>query len=214
MPDEPNEGHDRPASGSGPGSTPRFPRVPAHAWTWFQRSRPVVTEAAQRLTGRPPSPGFVEDLRAAFGGDAFVQAVVADVVADIAFRGRIPQRRPAGVSWDRGLTWWAAALAGVTPAAFEARSREPDPSQRALFERERGDADDAGEAQAVPTAGELHDRARAQTVAQAARTPERGAVAAALRDLLAQAEGGQIPASVVRQLLAHLEAAAPDLEAP
>jgi hypothetical protein len=174
----------------------------------------VVTEAAKRLTGRAPSPGFVEDLRAAFDGDAFVQAVVADVVADIAFRGRIPRRRPAGVSWDRGLTWWAAALAGVTPGAFEARSREPDPAQRALFEQERPDAGDPDEAQGVPAGDGLHDRARAQTVAQAARTPERSAVAAALRDLLAQAEGGQIPASAVRQLLAHLEAAAPDLEAP
>jgi hypothetical protein len=169
-------------------ATPRpFPRVPGYAWAWFQRSRPVLTEAAQRLTGTPPGPGFADELREAFDDDAFTRDVVIDVVAEVAFSGRAPTRRPAGVSWDRGLTWWAAALAGTTLEDFEARSTGPEPTQRPLFDVPRADA----------TAGRRSGRR--------GPTQERLALARALRELLTSAEGGQVPASVIRQLIAQLE---------
>lgn len=167
-----------------------FPRVPAHAWTWFQRSRPVVTEAAQRLTGAPPSSGFVDELAGAFDEDPFTRDVVVGVVADVAFNGRIPRRRPPGVSWDRGLTWWAAALAGTTPDEFEARSAGTASSQRPLF--------DAGEAQP-------HAAPRARSRGRRRPSAERIALARALRELLASTDGEQVPASAVRQLIAQLE---------
>src|SRR3712207_7917472 len=52
-----------------PAGEPRaeFPRVPAYAWSWLQRSRPVLAEAARRLTGGPPPPGFVDSLRERMG---------------------------------------------------------------------------------------------------------------------------------------------------
>jgi hypothetical protein len=175
----------------------RFPRVPGYAWTWLQRSRPVVQEAAERLTGRAPSPGFVDDLRAAFSRDPFTRDVVIGVVADTAFGGRVPQRRPPGASWDRGLTWWAAALAGTTPAEFEARSGAPVASQHRLFETGGGNG-----AQGDPQ--RLADAAR-EHVARREMSPERAALASALRQLLATAGSDQIPASAVRQLLAELE---------
>lgn len=169
----------------------RLPRVPGYAWAWFQRSRPVVAEAARRLTGRGPSPGFTEDLRASFGGDPFLQAVVADVVAEVAFKGRIPDRRPPGASWDRGLSWWAAALSGVSAAEFEARSSTPAPAQRDLF----GQVDQLAPPPSPPR----------RVMTRAPGSGERAALASALRDLLAQADGGQVPVAALRQLLAHLE---------
>jgi hypothetical protein len=175
-----------------------FPKVPGYAWTWFQRSRPVLTEAAERLTGQHPAPGFIDDLRAAFDGDRFTRDVVIGVVADVAFGGRAPARRPPGASWDRGLTWWAAALAGTTPAEFEAGSGSPAANQRALFDSgssDRAPADPVG----------LQARARARVAPRVARSPERAALVAALRELLAAAESDQVPASAVRQLLAQLE---------
>ncbi len=180
------------------GGAASFPRVPGYAWTWFQRSRPVVVEAARRLTGRPPSPGFVDDLRAAFSNDRFTRDVVIGVVADVAFSGRVPTRRPPGASWDRGLTWWAAALAGTTPAEFESRSGAPVPSQHRLF-------DTGATAQPQPDPAGLTERARRHAAQRLAQSPERAALAAALRELLESAESDQIPASAVRQLLAQLE---------
>jgi hypothetical protein len=179
---------------------PPFPRVPGYAWTWFQRSRPVVVEAAERLTGRPPSPGFVDDLRGAFVQDAFTRAVVIGVVADVAFGGKAPLERPPGASWDRGLTWWAAALAGTTPAEFEGRKGAPLGNQRPLFEV---GGEVAGQRQPDPTA--LQAAARTRRARLVARSPERAALAAALRELLDSAAGDQIPANAVRQLLAQLE---------
>ncbi|HEY8339943.1 MAG TPA: hypothetical protein VIK95_08755, partial [Egibacteraceae bacterium] len=82
-----------------------FPRVPAHAWAWLQRSRPVLAEIAERLTGGPPGPGFVDALRRQVDADPFVRDVVVGVIAEVAFGGRVPERRPPGASWDRGLTW-------------------------------------------------------------------------------------------------------------
>jgi hypothetical protein len=174
-----------------------FPRVPGYAWTWFQRSRPVVMEAAERLTGAPPGPGFVDDLRAAFEQDAFTRDVVIGVVADVAFGGRAPERRPPGASWDRGLTWWAAALAGTTPGEFESRAGAPAASQHRLF--------DTGGAERPPDPQRLQETARQRVAPRVARSPERAALAAALRELLATAASDQIPASAVRQLLAQLE---------
>ena len=173
-----------------PLSQPRpFPRVPAYAWAWFQRSRPVVHEAAQRLAGTAPGAGFVEGLREAFEADAFTRGVVIDVVADVAFSGRVPNRRPAGASWDRGLTWWAAALAGTTVEEFEARSAGPSAAQRPLFEV--GEDEHAGRARSRPR--------RRQPSA------ERIALARTLRELLASSDGDQVPASAIRQLIAQLE---------
>jgi hypothetical protein len=178
-----------------PGRT--FPRVPGYAWTWFQRSRPVVVEAAERLTGTAPGPGFVDDLRVAFEQDPFTRDIVIGVVADIAFGGRAPGQRPPGASWDRGLTWWAAALAGATPAEFESRAGAPVASQHRLF--------DAGGDDREPDPQGLQAAARRRLGPRLARSPERAALAAALRELLAASEADQVPAAAVRQLLAQLE---------
>jgi hypothetical protein len=169
--------------------------VPAYAWSWLQRSRPVLSEAADRLTGGPPAPDFLDELKRTFRADPFVRDVLIGVIADVAFNGRIPTARPPGVQWDRGLIWWAAAIAGVPPAAFEAAGRD-DATQRQLFDV------DGGEARA----------ARAQTVIAPARrmTPEQARIAAALRQLLTAADGDRIPASAVRQLIDQLEAGTPE----
>lgn len=189
---------EQPGPTSAGGGARRFPRVPGYAWTWLQRSRPVVGEVARRLTGRAPSPGFVEDLRAAFGEDPFTRDVVVGVVADVAFGGRVPQRRPPGASWDRGLTWWAAALAGTTPAEFEARSGVPVASQHRLF--------DAGTPAAAGTAtAAIRRGARERVAIDGPRSSERAALAAALRELLAASDSGQVPASAIRQLIDQLE---------
>lgn len=172
---------------------PRLPRVPAYAWAWLQRSRPVLDEVARRLTGQPASTRFLDDLREQAASDAFVADVLIGAVADVAFNGRIPTRRPPGTSWDRGLTWWAAVIAGTTPGEFEARSAYPSARQHALF---------AG----APSAGP--SPARTPPVATVPRTglsAERAALAASLRQLLGTAEGDHIPVSAVRQLLAELE---------
>jgi hypothetical protein len=178
----------------GPGPDPAFPRVPAYAWTWLQRSRPVLAEAARQLTGGAPTPGFVESLRRQFDADPFVRDILIDVIAQEAFGGRAPTRRPAGTSWDRGLTWWAAALAGLTPAEFEARSGAPPAQQSALFDPGPR-TEPAGPA---PVRG----------AARGSRRPvsaERVALARALRELIAAADGDQVPVTALRQLLADLE---------
>lgn len=181
-----------------------FPRVPAYAWAWLQRSRPVVTEAAQRLTGSAPAPGFVEDLRARFPADAFIRDVLIGAIADVAFGGRLPTRRPFGASWDRGLTWWAAAIAGTTPGQFEAPTAAPG-TQRRLFDAEETHA-------AAPAQPGSPGLRQAEAVAHLAGPPphkavsvERRMLVAALRELLAGADGDQVPASAVRHLLATLE---------
>jgi hypothetical protein len=165
----------------------RLPKVPAYAWAWLQRSRPVLAEAARRLTGAAPGPGFADDLRRRWDDDPFVQGVVLDVIAEVAFRGRVPASRPAGASWDRGLTWWAALLAGSTPQAYG--TAPPPPGQRALF----GDGRD-------PAAG-----AGAPPAAVLVGSHERRALAQALRDLLRAGDGESVPAAAVRRLLADLE---------
>ena len=99
--------------------------MPAYAWTWLQRSRPVLAAAAERLTGGPPAATFLDDLRAAYETDPFTRAILADVIVEVAFAGRVPAARPGESAWDRGLEWWAAALGGRTPPAFQ---------QQALFD--------------------------------------------------------------------------------
>lgn len=180
--------HDPLAGGAGRGDP--FPRVPAHAWRWLQRSRPVVVEAALRLTGTSPAPGFVDGLRERFEADPFVRDVVIATVADVAFAGRIPRGLPPGGTWDRGLTWWAATLAGTTPAEFEGRAALPRARQQALFES--------------PTRAPTAPPARAGR-ASSRRSAERLALARALRDLVDTAAAGQIPVSSVQQLIAQLE---------
>jgi len=174
-------------------SPPPLAAVPAHAWAWLQRSRPVLAEVARRLTGDPPTPGFVDELREACARDPFTQAVLADVVAEVAFSGRVPTARPPGASWDRGLTWWAAALAGTTPAAFEVSG--PGGTQRSLFDDGAPDVDGRARRRSGPP--------------RAAESPpvsrERLALADALRALLREADGDQVPASAVRQLVAALD---------
>lgn len=176
-------------------SRARLPRVPAYAWAWLQRSRPVLDEVAQRLTGKPPDPDFLEGLRADFSADPFVEDVVVGVVAEVAFRGRHPTRRPAGTAWDRGLTWWAATIAGTTPAEFEARSGPPPAAQRPLFDA------DPGSRTATARTGSVATLPRGTTA------PGRAAMAAVLRQLLESADGDHIPAGAVRQLLADVEGA-------
>ncbi len=175
------------------GADRAFPRVPAHAWAWLQRSRPVLAEAADRLTGGPPTAGFVRDLSERFPTDAFTRDVLVGVIADVAFGGRPPQRRPAGASWDRGLTWWAAAIAGATAEEFESRSAPPV-AQRALF-----GADEAPPAPPAPSPFPLP------------RVPsaDRVMLVAGLRDLLDASDGDCVPVTAVRQLLATLEQGPP-----
>lgn len=174
-------------AGPAPHSTGDFPRVPAYAWSWLQRSRPVLNEAARRLTGGPPPPGFVDTLRERFAADPFTRDVVVAVVADVAFNSRIPRSRPAGVSWDRGLTWWAAAIAGVSPQDFEAA--QPPVVQSRLFGAE--------ESQPPPVAPSAPPRWTATT--------DRAMVVAALRNLLQSSSGDTIPADAVRALIEQLE---------
>lgn len=157
--------------------------MPNYAWSWLQRSRPVLIEAARRLTGGPPPPGFVDRLREDVGRDPFTRDVLIDVVADVAFNGRVPRHRPPGASWDRGLTWWAAAIAGTTPAEFDATG--PPPAQSRLF----------GEEDAAPAPQRRSGR----------RSTDRAAVVAALRDLVRTAEDGRVPAAAVEALIAQLE---------
>ena len=177
------ETHDSAASATGE----RFPRVPAYAWSWLQRSRPVLAEASLRLDGGPPGPGFVERLQERFADDAFTRDVLISVIADVAFNGRIPRSRPAGVSWDRGLTWWAATLAGMTPGEFETSA--PPVVQSRLFATE-----------------DPAPRPRAVTPAPSRRgASDRAQVIAGLRDLLGAEQDGVIPASAVRALLEQLQ---------
>jgi hypothetical protein len=110
------------------------PAVPGYAWDWLQRSRPVVERLADVLTGQPPRPGFVQAVRRSFGDDPLVRDAVCSVIADIAFRGRVPTARPAGVSWDRGLVWWAALLAGRSPDDYARPTASVE--QPALFASE------------------------------------------------------------------------------
>lgn len=171
------------------------PRVPAYAWAWVQRSRPVLDEIADRLTGQPPAPTFLDGVREQFATDPFVRDVVIAVIADVAFNGRLPTRRPAGTSWDRGLTWWAATIAGTTPAEFEARSGPSPVAQPPLFDTVPGD----------PRSATGSRTAAVSALPRRRPAPVPAALAAALRELLAAADGDQIPATAVRQLLAELE---------
>lgn len=166
-----------------------FPRVPAYAWSWLQRSRPVLVEAAQQLTGGAPSPGFVDSLRERFETDAFTRDILIGIIADVAFGGRVPRYRPAGASWDRGLTWWAAAIAGTSAGEFEARTA-PDGEQHQLFE--------TGEEEGARPAAAPTRRRRGPSA-------ERLMLVQALRQLLRSADGDMVPASAVRQLLATLD---------
>ena len=165
-----------------------MPRVPAYAWSWLQRSRPVLQEAAQRLTGGPPPEGFVDDLRERFATDEFTRNVVVAVIADVAFNGRILRHRPAGASWDRGLTWWAAAIAGTTPEEFETAG--PDVVQSRLFGVEE-----------QPSA----PRRRPVTGVRKAASGDRPMLAEALRNLVRSARDGQVPVASIQALLAQLE---------
>src|SRR5690606_32907085 len=65
------------------------PRVPAHAWTWLQRSRPVLAEIARQLYGTTPDPGLLERLKQDYATDLFVQDLVARVVCEVAFNDRV-----------------------------------------------------------------------------------------------------------------------------
>ncbi|HEX6256268.1 MAG TPA: hypothetical protein VFZ70_10725 [Euzebyales bacterium] len=148
--------------------------APAHAWAWLQRSRPVVERLADVLTGQPSRAGFVDAVRRSYVDDPLVRDAVHGVVAEVAFRGRVPPRRPPGASWDRGLVWWAATLVGRTPEDYAASPATVE--QPALFAEVDAPAVD----------------------------PERAMLIAALEDLLAQRSGDQIPAAAVRQLVVHL----------
>jgi hypothetical protein len=177
-----------------------IPRPPAYAWRWLQRSRPVLRAIAERLIGAPPPPGFVDELRQAFEADAFTRTIVVDVIAEVAFGGRVPRRQPAGAFWDRGLRWWAATLAGVDVTEFEA-STNPAAQPDLFGEAAVAPASPQPETPAAGAGGLAHAARR-----QVARvTAERAALARSLRQLLDASDGGHIPASAVRQLIAELE---------
>ena len=168
-----------------------IPRVPAYAWSWLQRSRPVLQETAQRLTGGPPPAGFVDTLRERFESDEFTRNVVVAVIADVAFNGRILHHRPPGASWDRGLTWWAAAIAGTTPEQFETAG--PDVVQSRLFGVE--------ESSSAPRRRGGGGGSGGRRTASA----DRAMLAEALRNLIRSARDGQVPVASVQALLAQLE---------
>jgi hypothetical protein len=174
-----------------PGDRLPFPRVPAYAWAWLQRSRPVVAEVSKRLTGGAPGPGFVDHLQEQFAEDAFTRDVVVGVIADVAFNGRIPRHRPAGASWDRGLTWWAAAIAGVTPQEFDAAV--PPAEQTRLFGVEER------------SATQPRRRTTANRTASPSPMSERATLIAALRDLVRTADAEHIPVAAIRSLITQLE---------
>lgn len=148
--------------------------MPGYAWDWLQRSRPVVERLADVLTGQRPRPGFVDAVRRSYAEDHLVRDAVHSVVSDVAFRGRVPSQRPPSVSWDRGLVWWAATLAGRAPDEYAERAAQVE--QPALF----------GEAVPAPTSE------RAALIAAlrdllAHRTGDQ-VPAAAVRQLIAQLE--------------------------
>lgn len=188
------------------------PRPPPYAWDWLQRSRPVLQALSQRLTGQAPSPGFVDELRDAFAEDPFVYAVVVDTIADVAFGGRVPRHRPPGVAWDRGLSWWAATLAGTTRREFE----RPGPAfgeQVELFPTDEHGARQAPQGRSGPHAapGEHANDPAATGAAGSPRpsaviTLERRRLANALRALLDSSGGKDIPAEAVRRLIHDLDA--------
>ncbi|WP_370326206.1 hypothetical protein [Euzebya sp.] len=173
-----------------PTPPPARARVPAHAWAWLQRSRSVLNEIAEQLYGTHGDSHTLEKLKADHAADPFVQDLVARVVCDVAFNGRVPERRPAGARWDRGLTWWAAHLAGVTPTEFEARSAGTAPPQQVLF----------GAPPPAPEPVESRPTRRKPLV-----SVERRAMVQALRDVLAAGDGHQVPADAVRALIEQLE---------
>ena len=180
-----------PSSSAVPGD--RFPRVPAFAWSWLQRSRPVVAEAALRLTGKPAHSGFVDHLREQFEADPFTRDVLVAVIADVAFGGRIPRRRPAGASWDRGLIWWAAAIAGCSVEEFEAAS-QPVVQSRLFGEDERPSPPRRRAASTEPI-----------TRSAPPAASERAMLIALLRDVLETAEDGRVPVAAIEHLLAQLQ---------
>lgn len=167
------------------------PRVPAHAWTWLQRSRSVLAEIAGQLYGTPGDQATLERLQADYATDDFVQDLVARVVCDVAFKGRVPERRPAGARWDRGLTWWAAHLAGVTVSEFEARSGGSEPPQPALF----------GPPPTTPPPPPPATPTRRRPLVSI----ERRAMIQALRDVLASGDGETVPVQAVQALIRQLE---------
>lgn len=171
---------------------PTMMTVPDYAWNWLQRSRDVVHEVALRLTGHGPEAGYMEALRPQFADDQFVRDVVIGVVVDVAFGGRVPTRRPAGASWDRGLTWWAAACAGTTPGEFEQRSKPEPVPQPALFPQPE-----------PPTANP--PAARRDGAPARPRPLDRARMAQALRALLTLEQEGHVPAAEVRALLKDIE---------
>jgi hypothetical protein len=136
-------------------------RVPGYAWDWLQRSRPVVEALAKVLTGQPPRPGFVQAVRRSFPEDDLVRGAVFDVVADVAFRGRVPASRPPGASWDRGLVWWAATLSGRSVEEYEDHGQgveqprlfgEPPPSGEAAIVRALRELLAASDGDQIPAA--------------------------------------------------------------
>lgn len=167
-------------------------RVPAHAWAWLQRSRSVLGEIAQQLYGIDADQSVMEKLKTDYYGDPFVQDLVARIVCDVAFNGRVPERRPAGTRWDRGLTWWAAHLAGVSPQEFEARAQATPPPQPALF-------GPSPQAPAPPA------RPSGPTRRKPLVSVERRAIVQALRDILAAGDADTVPADAVRALIAELQ---------
>ncbi len=167
------------------------PRVPSHAWTWLQRSRSVLAEIGGQLYGSSSEQSVLDRLKQDYLADEFVQDLVARVVCDVAFNGRVPDRRPAGARWDRGLTWWAAHLAGVTPQEFEARSSGVAPPQPVLF----GPPPDP-----TPPPTPVQPTRRKPLV-----SVERRAMVQALRDVLAAGDGQTVPADAVRALIVQLE---------
>lgn len=173
------------------------PRVPAHAWTWLQRSRSVLAEIANQLYGSTGDGQVLERLKEDYARDPFVQDLVARVVCDVAFNGRVPERRPAGARWDRGLTWWAAHLAGVSPREFEERSTPPSPPQERLF----------GPQPSPPRP--RPDQTPRPTRRRPLASVERRAMIQALRDILASGDGDTVPADAVRALLQSLEGDSP-----
>lgn len=154
-----------------------------------------MAEIAAQLYGeRRGDSGLLETLKEDYAREEFVQDLVARVVCDVAFNGRVPERRPSGARWDRGLTWWAAHLAGVGVKEFEERSTPSAPPQQRLFGPQPDPLEPAGASPEPPP------RRRPPLV-----SVERRAMIQALRDLLAAGDGDTVPAEAVRALLRELQ---------
>lgn len=98
---------------------------PAYAWDWFAR-QPLLWRESRSCLARTPAPAasryaavetrgeVVTLLRADYPRDALVRTVVDEVVAAVAFLGRVDASFDSlhGGTAPRGMRWWWTTLTG------------------------------------------------------------------------------------------------------